>query len=64
MSSGRKEALIAEISARLRRVCQHMTDEQFAAMVRDIARITHKYEGSAAPTTAESALDRAPERDA
>jgi hypothetical protein len=41
-----------------------MTDEQFAAMVRDIARITHKYEGSAAPTTAESALDRAPERDA
>jgi hypothetical protein len=44
MSSRRNEELIAEISARLRRVCQHMTDEEFAAMVRDIARVTHKYE--------------------
>jgi hypothetical protein len=63
MSSRRREDLVAEISARLRRVCRHMTDEEFAAMVRDIARVTHKYEGRVTPLTLESVLDLPPERD-
>jgi len=38
------EHLKADISARLRRVCAHLTDEQFAGLVDDIAAVTLKYE--------------------
>ena len=32
----RRHALATEISARLRRVCQHLTDEEFARLVADM----------------------------
>ena len=40
----RLEQLRANISARLRRVCTHLSDEQFAELVDDIADVTLKYE--------------------
>ena len=40
----RVDQLKGEISARLRRVCSHLTDEQFAALVDDIAHVTLRYE--------------------
>jgi hypothetical protein len=33
----RRAALVVEITARLRRVCQHMSDDEFARLVADIA---------------------------
>lgn len=33
----RREAYVAEISARLRHVCQHLGDEEFARLVIDMA---------------------------
>lgn len=40
----RAEHLRSEISARLRHVCSHLSDEQFAELVHDIADVTLKYE--------------------
>ena len=40
----RKGHLIADIAARLRRVCGHMPDDEFDAMVAEIAAVTLKYE--------------------
>ena len=37
--------LKADISNRLRRVCTHLTAEQFDELVRDIAEVTLRYEG-------------------
>jgi len=62
-SRDRREELIAEITARLRRVCQHMSDGDFAALVRDIARVTQKYEERAAPTWHDAPRDRESGRD-
>ena len=33
----KRDALMTEISARLRRVCQHLTDEEFGRLVADMA---------------------------
>ena len=33
----RRDALVSEIAARLRHVCQHLSDDQFARLVSDIA---------------------------
>jgi len=33
----RRAALVVEITARLRRVCQHLDDDEFARLVADIA---------------------------
>ena len=54
MDDGRKEQLVAQITARLERLCEHMTDDEFAAMVREIARITMKYEGGPGPAPSAS----------
>jgi len=40
----RLQALAADISARLRRVCAHLSDEEFSALVMDIAQVTLRYE--------------------
>ena len=40
----RLDQLRAHISARLRRVCTHLSDEQFAELVDDIADVTLKYD--------------------
>ena len=40
----RKGHLIADIASRLRRVCQDMPDDEFEAMVAEIAAVTLKYE--------------------
>jgi len=48
----REDHLRAEISARLQRVCSHLSEDQFAELVRDIADVTLKYEmrsGAAPP---------------
>ena len=39
MASGRtkRDSIIADLSARLARVCEHMTDEEFARLVVDMA---------------------------
>jgi len=39
----RHERLVADLSARLRRACAHLSDEQFGALVRDIARVTVRF---------------------
>jgi hypothetical protein len=65
----RREQLVAEIAARLRRVCPDMPEDHFAAMVQDMAAITLKYEGHATPTAYELQLrrravdDRRPDRE-
>lgn len=38
------QRLTADISARIRRVCAHMPDDEFAALVMDIARVRLRYE--------------------
>jgi len=38
------EHIKADIRARLRGVCAHLSDEQFAALVDDIADVTLRYE--------------------
>ena len=43
-NAARADQLKADISKRLRRVCSHLTDEQFDALVDDIAAVTAKYE--------------------
>ena len=40
----RRAQLTANIGGRLRRVCGHLTEEQFAALVRDIVDVTMKFE--------------------
>jgi hypothetical protein len=55
--AARVEQLKDEISGRLRRVCSHLTAEQFAALVDDIARVTLRYE------TPENKPRRAPRGD-
>ena len=42
--SERLEQLRTDISARLRRVCAHLPDHEFTALVADIAAVTAKYE--------------------
>lgn len=51
--SSRKRQLIADITGRLKRLCPHMTDDEFARMVNDIATMTMNYEGNATPTREE-----------
>jgi hypothetical protein len=43
-NAARADQLKADISARLRRVCSHLTDEQFAALVDDVAQVTLRYQ--------------------
>ena len=38
------QRLTADISARLRRVCSHLPDNEFADLVLDIARVRMRYE--------------------
>jgi hypothetical protein len=59
----RREELIVDISTRLRRVCRDMADDQFSALVRNIARVTQKYEGAVTPAGLGAAVERHPERD-
>jgi hypothetical protein len=40
----RLDQLRAEISARIRRVCAHLSEDQFDELVRDIATVTLKYD--------------------
>ena len=40
----RAEQLRGDIAARLRRVCAHLSDEQFAELVHRIADVTLRYE--------------------
>ena len=57
----RLEQIRAHISPRLRRVCGHLSDEQFAELVDDIADVTLKYEekpGLPPPVTNERADSR------
>ena len=46
----RVRELIANITRRLGPVCQHMPPEEFAAMVRRMAEVEHKYEQLGAAT--------------
>lgn len=39
----RYEKLVGDISARLRKVCADLSDEQFSALVHDIARMTTRF---------------------
>jgi len=43
-ADARADELRAEISARLRRVCAHLTEEQFSTLVDDITSVTIKYD--------------------
>ena len=38
------EVLTADISARLRRVCVHLSNDEFAELVLDIARVRMRYD--------------------
>jgi hypothetical protein len=38
--------LIDDISARLHNVCRHMPEEEFAALVADIARLRMRFDGA------------------
>ena len=38
------QALTADVSARLRRVCGHLSDEEFSALVLDVARVRIRYD--------------------
>jgi hypothetical protein len=40
----RAQALKGQIGTRLRKVCSHLSDEQFAELVDDITAVTLKYE--------------------
>ena len=40
----RLDQLRAEISARIRRVCGHLSEDQFDKLVRDIAAVTLKFD--------------------
>jgi hypothetical protein len=42
--SARLERLAADISERLRRVCSHLSEEEFSVLVHDIARTTMRFE--------------------
>lgn len=44
IEAARFAQLKANISNRLRRVCAHLTDEQFDELVRDVAEVTLRYE--------------------
>jgi hypothetical protein len=43
-STARAEELRSDIAARLRRVCSNLSDEQFAALVHEIADVKLRYE--------------------
>ena len=62
MGTERRQELIREVTARLRRVCAHMTDEEFAMFAADVARITEKYETRATPTSIERQSPHHPTR--
>lgn len=49
----RRAQLLADIAARLRRVCPTMPAAQFDAMVEDIADVTLKFERRSTPTALE-----------
>ena len=53
MGTERREQLIKEVTARLRRVCAYMTDAEFAVFAQEVARITEKYETRRPPTSIE-----------
>ena len=40
----RRDELATDIATRLRRVCGHLPEEEFAALVQGIAAVTLKYE--------------------
>ncbi|MDP9176572.1 MAG: hypothetical protein M3O61_02730 [Gemmatimonadota bacterium] len=44
------ERLERDIAARLRPVCGHLSPESFQELVRDIARVTLKYDPESPPT--------------
>ena len=46
----RVRELIENITRRLASVCQHMPPDEFAAMVRGMAEVEHKYEQLGAAT--------------
>jgi hypothetical protein len=49
MPDRREDVVVAEITARLRRACDDMTDDAFAALVHTIAEAALRYEGSPPP---------------
>ena len=56
----RAEQLKAEISSRLRGVCAHLSDDEFAALVDDIADVKLRYEMRPRPSP--PATNEKPER--
>lgn len=56
----RREHLIAELTARLGRVCRHMPPDQFAELVETIAEKTLRYEQRAAEWGREPGQDPDP----
>ena len=62
MDSERRDELIREITARLRRVCAYMTDAEFAVFAQEVARVTEKYEQRATPSSVERESPTHPRR--
>ena len=62
MGTARREQLITEITARLRRVCAYMTDAEFAVFAQEVARVTEKYETRATPSSVERESPTHPRR--
>ena len=55
------DQLCAEISARIRRVCAHLSENQFEELVRDIAAVTLKYDEER-PRTSRPVTKETPKR--
>ena len=62
MGTERQQELTVEITARLRRVCAHLTDAEFAVFAQEVARITEKYETRATPSSVERESPSHPSR--
>ena len=39
----RHEQLVADVAARLQRVCSHLSDDDFTRLVQDIARMAERF---------------------
>jgi hypothetical protein len=39
----RHEQLVSDLSARLRKACGHLSDDEFSALAHDIARVTTRF---------------------
>jgi hypothetical protein len=58
----RVEQLTADIATRLRRVCAHLPEDEFAALIREIADVKLRYEEREAHGSRQNADRPKPER--